>query len=606
MGMLNVGFLPGVFFGVLTAREYGGSGMIAIGWPLAGIFMTGLVTVLSEFSGAYPVAGAMFTWVFRLCRVTSSPFKGSARFLSWLAGSFLLCSHILAQVALSWQFAVVIQGCVKVYITSYQGTMWRTVAIAWGNIFFCAAFVSMPVSRSPYLWRCAGCLLIFAFLFFNISLLAAAPNKRSAYDIFTSYENDTGFSTKGYVYLLGWVLTTLATGMDACAHMAEETRAPARTVPSSMFWTSVGSYIMGWISLCVYLACDNTPPPGSNRADSGEAVVNVTPTVEISWEPSRILITNLSPALTVTTLALILTVMILQDIAQLLASSRFVWALARDKAIPLSPFFRRLSKNLLPLHATWVVGSVVFLCVLLITVNRDLVNNLMLKGTGVAIFIAYIFPVIVYLCCDSDSLVVDGRNLWTVRGFVRPLSYVSTLFVVFILVCMSFPTNLPLTALTFPWAPVVGIGVLCLSTLSWIFYGNSRYAGPIKATLGPSVELPKSQPRSSRPDDNSNSSEDRHGKTAQVWVRSLSTIHTSGEQLHEITSVTHQPKFEYQGRIQRIPPPGLPKDEEAVAIAVETERRIQRLQPPGHAQENLGVDSVDAEREGFPWNILSR
>lgn len=58
ISICNIGFLPGTFLGVLTAAEVGGSSMYTIGWPIAGLFMLGLVAVLAEMASTYPVAGS--------------------------------------------------------------------------------------------------------------------------------------------------------------------------------------------------------------------------------------------------------------------------------------------------------------------------------------------------------------------------------------------------------------------------------------------------------------------------------------------------------------------------------------------------------------------
>lgn len=110
-------------------------------------------------------------------------------------------------------------------------------------------------------------------------LLSTAQEIRSAKYVFTSYHNTTGFKSKSYVYMIGvsftplarvctrfsasyadclrpsgWVLTCVATGMEASAHMAEDTKKPSRTVPLAMFWSVVATYLMGWVSICVLLA----------------------------------------------------------------------------------------------------------------------------------------------------------------------------------------------------------------------------------------------------------------------------------------------------------------------------------------------------------------
>lgn len=48
----------------------------------------------------------------------------------------------------------------------------------------------------------------------------------------------------------GWVLTCVASGMESAAHIAEDTKSPARTVPLAMFWSVAATYIMGWIVGC--------------------------------------------------------------------------------------------------------------------------------------------------------------------------------------------------------------------------------------------------------------------------------------------------------------------------------------------------------------------
>jgi amino acid transporter len=48
---------------------------------------------------------------------------------------------------------------------------------------------------------------------------------------------------------------------------------------------------------------------------------------------------------------------VLQAVAQLQASSRFVFAIARDQALPFSDFFKQTNHARMPVHATWLVSS---------------------------------------------------------------------------------------------------------------------------------------------------------------------------------------------------------------------------------------------------------
>jgi amino acid transporter len=54
--------------------------------------------------------------------------------------------------------------------------------------------------------------------------------------------------------------------------------------------------------------------------------------------------------------SLVIVAFVLQAVAQLQASSRFVFAIARDQALPYSDFLKQTSRQRMPLHATWLVS----------------------------------------------------------------------------------------------------------------------------------------------------------------------------------------------------------------------------------------------------------
>lgn len=210
----------------------------------------------------------MFTWTFRLCR-SCRPLDGLARYISWIVGSFLLCSHILIQIVIAFQLSHLIQGVISLHNPSFQITFWKSMGIGWAVLAFTAALVSSAVVRSPRLWRACGAIICVSWLAMNVILLVHAKEIRPAKFVFTNYGNGTGWKSRSYVYIIGlflrdnpvqffllvvdnfgsagWVLTCVATGLEACSHMAEDTKNPARTVPLAMFWSTATSYVLGWI-----------------------------------------------------------------------------------------------------------------------------------------------------------------------------------------------------------------------------------------------------------------------------------------------------------------------------------------------------------------------
>lgn len=86
------GFLQGGLYGALGAQSLGGGSMLTIAWPLTAIAFSAMSAILAELASAYPHAGAMMTWTFRLCREIPA-LRPYARFATWFVGSFLLCAH---------------------------------------------------------------------------------------------------------------------------------------------------------------------------------------------------------------------------------------------------------------------------------------------------------------------------------------------------------------------------------------------------------------------------------------------------------------------------------------------------------------------------------
>jgi amino acid transporter len=130
-----------------------------------------------------------------------------------------------------------------------------------------------------------------------------------------------------------------------------------------------------------------------------------------------------------------------------MASSRFVWSLARDSALPFSSIVRRIStKERLPLVATVFVVAAAMPGLLLLAAHRDVVANLILQTCGFVTFFGYATPVAIYVCGDRSVLGADGRRQWSLRKFSVPAGWISIFFVAIVLVVMSFPTAFPVTA----------------------------------------------------------------------------------------------------------------------------------------------------------------
>jgi len=214
--------------------------------------------------------------------------------------------------------------------------------------------------------------------------------------------------------------------------------------------------------------------------------------------------------------------MVCQDVAQLLASSRFVWALARDSALPFSKFLCQVStRHRIPRYGATLIVTLATPALALVSSGSTVINGLALQGGAFATLIAYTAPIACYVIAGDDAINVDGRVQWTMGSRLRkPVAYVALFIGVFIMIITCFPSGYPVTASTLAWGPVIFATVLILACLTWALYGNSHFAGPIKALLGPNAELPKagSTPTSSLRHETTSAA---HGRTARVFLASV-------------------------------------------------------------------------------------
>lgn len=71
--------------------------------------------------------------------------------------------------------------------------------------------------QSHCFWLCSGAFGFSMWLVLCITLLATNATKHDPGDMFNQFYNTTGWSSRPYVYILGWQYTTIASGADASA-----------------------------------------------------------------------------------------------------------------------------------------------------------------------------------------------------------------------------------------------------------------------------------------------------------------------------------------------------------------------------------------------------
>lgn len=82
-----------------------------------------------------------------------------------------------------------------------------------------------------------------------VIVLFVVPSERSSSKfVWTSYNNDSGWSSQGYVILTGLLYSTFSfSGYEAGAHMAEETRNASKAAPWGLVSTTITVALVGFL-----------------------------------------------------------------------------------------------------------------------------------------------------------------------------------------------------------------------------------------------------------------------------------------------------------------------------------------------------------------------
>ncbi|WVQ73758.1 hypothetical protein IAR50_003338 [Cryptococcus sp. DSM 104548] len=458
---LNTGALQGTIYAVSGTYSYGGPIMILVAWPIAGIFTFVLTLTLSELSSAYPVAGAMFSWTWKAARGG----VGGERIWAWLVSGFVMGGHVGNMLLVIWEIANIVIGTISLSI-DFEHRAWHNFLLYLGVLILIGTVGSTGWGQSHRFWLCGGAFGFSVWLVLCITLLATNATKHNPSDMFREFYNTTGWSSRGYVYILGWQFTSIASGADASAHMAEETQNPSRNVPIAMSTSVIATYVLGYIAIVLLLLSISPDDAATVKSHS--------------FPFGYILTEAISRPGAISICILMIMVLLLQVLAQLQASSRFVFALARENGMPFSSIIKRTNAHRRPVFAVWlvVVMCAPFACMTL--ANESTLYSVLAVTACTLSYVGYSVPVGLYLVSRID-LQTEGRSMWTLRKWSKPIAVVGLLYSLLVVIVQTLPGSKPVRASTMSWSPVIIVGTASMCYLTWKSYGDKHFAGPIRA-----------------------------------------------------------------------------------------------------------------------------
>lgn len=312
---------------------------------------------------------------------------------------------------------------------------------------------------------------ILATIGICVALLVCTEDKRSATFVFTHFTDGSGWGSKGWSFLLGFLnVAWVMTDYDATTHLSEETHDAAIRGPWAIVNAIFVTGILGFMLNVTFGFCLT-----ENYVDD---IVN-SPT---GFPAAQLFLNAGGRSGGTAMLFLVILVQFFTGASALLANARMTYAFARDEALPFSNFFSSINRVTgTPFNAVWLV---VFFC-----------GCLNLIGLGSTETITAIFNLCAP-CLDLSYIAVIFAHLWysnrvnfvpgpfDLNSILKPLkvskqlNIIAIAWVVFISVVLFCPTSKPVTAENMNYAIVVA-GFVALFSMVWWFAGaRKKYTGP--------------------------------------------------------------------------------------------------------------------------------
>jgi len=467
----------------------------SVGWPVASVFTLCVAASMAELASAYPTAGGLYFWAFRLGG------RGWAWLTAWLnmigqvtitaginvaAATYLIgaATRILGLpadapvplfgTATSWYFQLAVMVLImlpQILINVYGirltarlndfSVWWHIggVAVIAGlllvlgthhnslGFLFQRTTVTTPLeAASAEIGGHAVPALVIANFTLPSPLFALVPGLTALY----------AAAPLGLVFVLALLQAQWTyTGYDASAHVAEETVMARLNTAWGVFLSVAVSAVVGYVLLMILTW---SIPGGDVAATAKDAY----PALYIAYA-------NLSPGLGHLVAVIIGVAMWLCGLASITSMARMWYAFARDDGMPGAALLKRVHPGLRTPVWSIVVTSALAVLITVYAAAFTVVTSI----STIALYLAYAIPV--YLNWrnrrrGTGEYATPATAPWSLGRYGPAINVVALLWVAFISVIFALPPNELVL-----WTLLLLAAVLAVY---WTASARTRFVGP--------------------------------------------------------------------------------------------------------------------------------
>lgn len=477
--------------------KFAGPIINSVGWPIASLFTLCVAASMAELSSAYPTAGGLYFWAYRL----------GGRGWAWLTAWLNMIGQITIAAGVNIAAAIYIVGAITRMFDIPADIRIPIFGSLTNWYFYLAVMIVLMIPQillnifgirkiailnevSVY-WHIGGVLIIAALLaffgkyhnpleFLFSHQVSVAPLDAASAEIAGRVQPALVFGEfkmasplfglipglqqlyQAAPFALVFVLALLQaqwtyTGYDASAHAAEETVMARKNTAWGIFLSVAVSAVVGYILLLILTWC-------IPRGDIAATAMNEYPVLYIAYEGLSRWAANI--------VAIIIGVaMWLCGCSGITSMARMWFAFARDDGMPGSRYLKQVSPKYRTPVCAIIVTSIlaVFLC--LYASAYFVITSI----STITLYLAYIIPV--YLNWrnrrrNSGEYVTSALAPWNLGRWSPLINGVAIVYTAFIVIVFSIPPN----ELVFWTMLAVSIGL----AVYWQAHAKRHFAGPAR------------------------------------------------------------------------------------------------------------------------------
>ncbi|PIG85563.1 hypothetical protein AARAC_007327 [Aspergillus arachidicola] len=418
---------------------------------------------MAELAAVYPTAGGQYHFTSIL-----APEK-FRRGLSYTCALLAVFSWLAIGVSVTSIAAQQLLAVISAGMLNFAPQPWHVFLVYQGFSLLAILYNALALKRSPWTHNLAFVLTILLFFSCFLVLLLRGNPKEPHDFVWNTFLNQTGWPD-GICFLIGLSTSCyMYNGLDAAMHMTEECGDAKRMVPRVM----MGAIGIGFITGFAYTVAQVY------------AISDIEEIMTTSrWIPFVVMeqgFRSHTIAIIITCFATAMALTII--IATQEASSRLVWAFARDNGLLFSHHLQKIQPHLdVPLWSLFFVWLLTSLCAFLYLASKTAFNAVV--GSSVILQqLSFCIPTVLLMARKrSTTFLPPARSFrmpnmlgWMVNSF-------SVSFITLMAVILCLPVAMSPDASSMNYTSVILAFSFLFGLANWLLHAKNHYGGPVIET----------------------------------------------------------------------------------------------------------------------------